>query len=295
MASASFRSFMAKYLDELGFLSSDAVPDVWLRPAAKDNGEEYYEYILMYVDDILVISHRGREVLESLQSKDRVKFKNSKISKPGMYLGGKLQLKTINGIKCWTMSGHKYLSAVVKNVEEYVGNTKFQVPRKATAPIDNTYVPELDETNKLNPKLHTYYQELIGMLRWGTELGRVDILHEVSILSQFQASPREGHLDQLLRIVAYIRDKPKVTIYMDPSFPNIDYSDFEVNRKDFEDYYRNVEETKPNNMPRPRGKFVKTTAFVDASFGQIKRIENPIQGISFLQIVHRYFGIQNNK
>ena len=109
----------------------------------------------MFVDDILAISQQAREVLELLQSKDRVKFKNNIISKPEMYLGGKLQLKTINGIKCWTMSSHKYLSVVVKNVEEYVGKTKFQVPRKATTPMDNTYVPELDETNELNPKLHT--------------------------------------------------------------------------------------------------------------------------------------------
>ena len=188
-----------------------------------------------------------------------------------MYLGGKLQKKSINGIDCWTMSSIEYLKTVVENVEEYVKNTKFQVTKKATTPMDNSYVPELDETNELNSMLHTYYQELIGMLRWGTELGRVDILHEVAILSQFQANPREGHLDQLLRIVAYVRDKPKVTIYMDPSFPNIDYADFAVNRKDFEDYYRDANEMKPRNMPRPRGKFVKTTAFVDASFGQNKK------------------------
>lgn len=49
--SASYRSFMAKRLDELGFKSSDADPDVWLRPAVKDDGSKYYEYILMYVDD----------------------------------------------------------------------------------------------------------------------------------------------------------------------------------------------------------------------------------------------------
>ena len=44
------------------------------------------------------------------------------------------------------MSSHEYLSAVVKNVEEYVRKTKFQVPRKATTPMDNTYVAKLDET-----------------------------------------------------------------------------------------------------------------------------------------------------
>ena len=45
-----------------------------------------------------------------------------------------------------------------------------------------------------------YYQELIGMARWGTEIGRVGILHELSILSQYAASPQEGHMEQLLRI-----------------------------------------------------------------------------------------------
>ena len=43
-ASASFRSLMANYLDGLGFISSDADNDVWLRPATKPNGDEYYGY-----------------------------------------------------------------------------------------------------------------------------------------------------------------------------------------------------------------------------------------------------------
>ena len=67
-ASAAFRAFMAKQLDEIGFKSSPADPDVWLRPAVKDDGEEYYEYVMMYVDDILAISMRATEVLESLKT-----------------------------------------------------------------------------------------------------------------------------------------------------------------------------------------------------------------------------------
>ena len=31
--------------------------DVWYRPAIKPNGFEYYEYVLIFVDDILNISH----------------------------------------------------------------------------------------------------------------------------------------------------------------------------------------------------------------------------------------------
>ena len=40
----------------MGFTSPVADPDIWLTPAIKYNGEEYHEYILCYVDDVLGIS-----------------------------------------------------------------------------------------------------------------------------------------------------------------------------------------------------------------------------------------------
>ena len=39
-ASAAFRAFMARKLDEIGFQSSPADPDVWLRPTVKFDGKE---------------------------------------------------------------------------------------------------------------------------------------------------------------------------------------------------------------------------------------------------------------
>ena len=39
------------------------------------------------------------------------------------------------------------------------------------------------------------FQQLIGVLRWSIELGRIDIMTEVSCLSQHLFSPREGHLN----------------------------------------------------------------------------------------------------
>ena len=35
------------------------------------------------------------------------------------------------------------------------------------------YIPELDGTPELDAKDTQYFQELIGMARWGTEIGRV--------------------------------------------------------------------------------------------------------------------------
>ena len=56
----AFRAFLAETLDDIGFKSSETDPDVWLKPAVKLNGEEYYKYILVYVDDILCISHKAK-------------------------------------------------------------------------------------------------------------------------------------------------------------------------------------------------------------------------------------------
>ena len=42
-ASDSFRSFVAKKLDESDFKSSKANFDIWLRPAKKPDDEEYYK------------------------------------------------------------------------------------------------------------------------------------------------------------------------------------------------------------------------------------------------------------
>ena len=68
------------------------------------------------------------------------------------------------------------------------------------------FVPELDGTPELGPDDHRFFQEMIGMLRWATELGRVDVLHEVSLLSQYQASLRQGHIEQFLHIFAFLVD-----------------------------------------------------------------------------------------
>jgi hypothetical protein len=88
---------MAKKLDELGFKSSVADLDVWMRPATKADRETYYEYVFMYVDDILAISANPMPIMEDIQR--MVKFKNDDIKEPSNYLGAKKQKKSINGVE----------------------------------------------------------------------------------------------------------------------------------------------------------------------------------------------------
>jgi hypothetical protein len=241
----------------MGLKSCIADPYVWMRPASKPDGEEYYEYILMYVNDILAISYSPMPMMEEIQR--MVKFKNDAIEEPSNYLGAKLQRKEINGVTCWTITSADYVKAAIENVEEGIHENKWKLPTKVTTPMTNAYVPELDGSPELNANGTQYFQELIGMLRWATELGRVDIILEVSLLSQYQASPREGHLEQIMHIFAFLKKKPKLSIYLNLSLPNIEYGDFKTNKEDFAEQYRGAEEPMPHNMPRPRGRPVTTT------------------------------------
>jgi len=265
----AFRSFLADNVESLGFFSSEADPDVWMRTAVKSDGEEYYEYILCYVDDILCMSGKALEVMQQLQTK--FKFKKDLIEPPESYLGAKLKKKIIDGDAMWAISSVDYVQAAIKTIEGSIEDKQWKLPRSAPTPMLTSYEPELDGTPELNDDDHRFYQELIGILRWATELGRVDILLEVSLLSQYQACPRQGHMEQALRIVAFLKNNNKMSLYMNWRLPNIDQSSMQYTAQDFKGIYRDAEEELPPRMPKPRGRGVETLAYVDASHAANKK------------------------
>ena len=109
------------------------------------------------------------------------------------------------------------------------------------------YVPKLDRTNVLTVDLALYYQSLIGIMQWMCEIGRVDIVTEVSMLSSHLALPQEGHFHTTLHIMAYLGQHHSSRIVDYDIFPNSDWAEF----------YGKVEEAIPPNAPPPRGLEVK--------------------------------------
>ena len=55
-AGAAFRALLAESLYDVGYTPLEADPDVWLQPAVKTDGFQYYELVLCYVDYVLSIS-----------------------------------------------------------------------------------------------------------------------------------------------------------------------------------------------------------------------------------------------
>lgn len=282
-ASSAFRRYLTEKLDELGFRSSIADPDVWLRPAVKPDGSRYYTYVLAYVDDILAVDVDAEKVMREIG--ERFKFKNDDVSEPTNYLGARIRKRRLDGVDMWTISPDDYTKAALKNIDAQLKGTSWTIPSKSKTPMSSGYHPELDDSEELNDKDVTLYQELIGMIRWATEIGRVDVLFEVSVLSQHQALPRAGHLRELLRIISYWKYHEKISLYMDPRLPNINYDKFVTNHEDFRVHYRDAKEPLPHDAPRQLGNAVWITAFVDASHAANKKTRRSHTG--FVIFVNR--------
>ena len=103
-----------------------ADPDVWMRPAIKDSGLKYWEYILCYVDDVLCIHKDPTIALKQIATK--FKLKEDKMDEPDIYLGASLsKMDNVDGDECWAMSSDKYCAAFVTNVEESLEKERPQV------------------------------------------------------------------------------------------------------------------------------------------------------------------------
>jgi len=259
---AAFRSKLANVIRDAGFRPSMADPDVWIRPAMKHNGEKYYEMVLCYVDDVLSIGHDPIRAIDSI--KQVFKLKEDKAEVPDVYLGATLeQVHTESGDKCWTMSSVKYLKAAIANVEQLLERRGQKLPTRCPTPMTSGYHPSEDSSRELDGDEVRTYQEHIGVLRWAVEIGRVDILLEVALLSTHLALPREGHMEQVYHIFGYLKGSPRRRIFFDPTYPAIGESRFQ--KFDWEDFYNEAQEPIPLDLPPPRGKPISIHCFVDAS------------------------------
>jgi hypothetical protein len=267
-AGKDFRNHLRSCMRHLDFVSCPADPDVWMRAAKRSDGSDYYEYILLYTDDALVVSENAEQVLRNELGR-YFTLKEESIGPPKIYLGGhvrKVQLE--NGVECWAFSSSQYVQAAVKNVEEYLSkrdDVNWTLPTKAETPLKTSYRPELDVSPELQPTDAAYYMSLIGVLRWIVELGRVDVCLECSMLSSHLALPREGHLYQLFQVFAYLKKYHNTEMVYDPSDPCVDESAFELRDWTSSEFgHLQGKEELPPNMPEPRGQGFVINAKVDA-------------------------------
>ena len=81
------------------------------------------------------------------------------------------------------------------------------------------------------------------------QIERVDIITEVLLLSSHVASPREGHLEAAIHVMAYVGQRYYSRLMYDPSYPERDHSVFK--ECDCSEVYRDAKEAIPMNAPEP--------------------------------------------
>ena len=206
---AAFRAFLAETLHKLGVAPSKANPDVWMQPAIKANGFECHECVLCHVDDVLCVSDNPMQLMGHIQK--NFKLKNDAIIEPDCYLGAAMtQMTNDENKNVWAMSLDECCCTAVDNVESVLAGKGLQLPSKCYKPLMANHRPELDDTAELKADGVQWHQELIGMLRWAVEIGRVDVNLEVSMMSSHLALPRQGHLEAVSHTMGHLKSHKKL-------------------------------------------------------------------------------------
>ena len=275
-AGSSWRSHLSDVItSQLNYSPCKADGDIYMKPSVRADGSTYYSYIVVYVDDILSVAENPKIAIDRLG--DVFRIKEGSVSEPKTYLGS--SIRKWEGIKLdgskyqtYAMGSSGYLKEAIRVVEERMAENSMSYPKaKAKTPFTSaSYRPELESSKELSPKLITLYQNLIGILRWICELGRLDILLETNLMSQYMVSPRIGHLNQILNIFSYLKHHNRSWLVFNPEKFEIDWVPIrdEAHPKErpllMKRIYPDAEFNDPPGMPVPKGVSIQLTVFVDA-------------------------------
>lgn len=92
---------------------------------------------------------------------------------------------------------------------------------------------------------------MIGTLRSSNELGRIDIITKISMLSSHNVSPRAGQLEAAYQIFEYLSEHERSCVVFNSSLPEVNESRFKS--VIWSDIYGDIQENLQSNMPELRG------------------------------------------
>ena len=172
---ARWYEMLAEILLSLGFVPCRGGISLWMRL----NEQGLYDFICVYVDDLLVTALDPVAIIASIRTLFNLKGEGF----PDYYLGGNIEKRTVN----FTPSGEtfeiravSFIHGLTQKVEDLMG--KF---RHHSTPMDSNYRPELDESSLLVGDEIGRYRMLVGSLQWAVTLCRFDVAHATNMLSHY--------------------------------------------------------------------------------------------------------------
>jgi hypothetical protein len=138
----SFRDYLAMNLRELGFKSSKADPDLWLRSAKKPTGDRIYEYVISYVDDLVFQGVDPKTFMDALGK--RFTLKPGSIKEPDTYLGANVKKYRIPNSDDadkvrWAFESLSYVKKAIGDVERELAEADMKLIPNAKTPLASGY------------------------------------------------------------------------------------------------------------------------------------------------------------
>ena len=256
---------------DMDYKPSKADPCVWMKP---NINKKCYEYIAIYVDDLLIASQNPKEFIDTLKQKFNLKIKGD--GPLEYHLGCDY---TRDPDKTLVTTPKKYINKILDSYSKMFPDDK---TNNIKSPLEKNDHPELDNSELLDAKGIQKYMSMVGQLQWAVSLGRYDILVHVMSMSKFRLAPRQGHLDRLKRIYYYLSKTKQYSNRIRTNPPDISILP-KINNDWSRSVYGDVYEDIPTDDPKPMGSKVYTFTFFDANL-----YHDQVTGRSVTAILH-YF------
>ena len=135
-----------------GFVPSKADEDIWMRDM-----KTHYEYIAVYVDDLMIASKNPQAIIDYLLQ-EPISFKLKGTGPVTFHLGCDY-FRDEDGTLC--VGPRRYIDRMVDSYVQMFGGKPSQ---NVQAPLDKNDHPELDTSQLLDGEGINKYQSLIGTL-----------------------------------------------------------------------------------------------------------------------------------
>ena len=137
-----------------------------------------YEYLAIYVDDLLIASEEPHKIILNLKEEFKLKIKC--YGPLEYHLGCDYKLDKDGTL---VAQPTKYIN---KNFDSFKKLFPFENFINAKSPLEKNDHPELDNSESCNEEQILKYMSIIGHLQWAVTLGRYDIIAHVMSMSRFR-------------------------------------------------------------------------------------------------------------
>ena len=150
---AHFHEWFAETMCDMGFSPSHADLDVWVR-----DGGDAYEYLVVYVDDLVAVMKDPKAFFDELQRSPH-HYTLKGLTEPRYHLSTDY-FHDKDGTLCF--GAQTYVKRLLTNVESLYG----ELPHKEKSPLAKNDHPKLDTTDFCSPDEIAKFHSIIGACQW---------------------------------------------------------------------------------------------------------------------------------